>query len=139
MSLFDDPGWAALSDALTKAMEPQHRHEEVLLHPSVARQTRTSLACPDQWQGQFNDGTYFYFRYRGGVAGLGVSKVDVAEAAAQRGEDGWRQIDLDRGLEGMFETHEERQKVFKWLLEMEPGSTIYMTDEAFLRSLDDES
>ena len=85
-----------------------------LLHPSVAEQHRTSTACPDLWEGKMDDGRFFYFRYRHGTARLGFGG-SVDEAVT----DSWnRQIDYGHPLDGIFESHEERQQVFGRLLEM---------------------
>jgi len=40
---------------------------------------KTCGSCPTQWEGDLHDGRRFYFRYRHGVARLGVG-VDDAEA-----------------------------------------------------------
>lgn len=85
-----------------------------LLAPTVRWQLQTCWACPDQWEGQFSNGDYFYFRYRSGLASLGVSKDSMkgaVEASFQNetahGED----------MQGAFDTHAERQEVFQRLLE----------------------
>ena len=53
----------------------------------VATDKQTCGACPTQWEGKLKDGRDFYFRYRWGVAYLGVSGTG-SPVLAQRTPDG---------------------------------------------------
>lgn len=50
-----------------------------LTHSAIAQHEVTCPSVPAQIQGQLTDGRHFYFRYRSGVAALGLG--DTAEAA----------------------------------------------------------
>lgn len=73
----------------------------------------TCYACPDQWEGQLIDGTYFYFRYRWGCASLGFSNESPFEAV-----DDPHTVYIDHGgaFDGVFESDAERIDVFTRLL-----------------------
>ncbi len=92
------------------------RGYEDILHPDVVSQVQTCMACPDQWEGRLYDGNYFYFRYRGGHAGLGVSVISVDEAASVNNET-YTTLRVGAPLQGCFDSHEERQQVFGELLQ----------------------
>jgi hypothetical protein len=86
-----------------------------LHHPAIVVANQTCHGCPEQWEGQLNDGRRFYFRYRHGSAGLGIG-LDPAAAA----ED-WRRLEsprVGRGDRGWFESNEERDAVFAELYEL---------------------
>lgn len=53
----------------------------------VATDKQTCGACPTQWEGRLKDGRDFYFRYRWGVAYLGVSGTG-SPVFAERTPDG---------------------------------------------------
>lgn len=66
--------------------------------------TQTCDACPSQWEGELDDGRFFYVRYRWGNLQLGIGKDDseavrVSETIAALGDslDGYldEQIMLD--------------------------------------------
>lgn len=59
---------------------------------------RTTPACPTQYEGKMPDGRVYYFRYRSGVARLGLGRTNeeaVADAMGRRG------IVLGDGLDGV--------------------------------------
>jgi hypothetical protein len=82
------------------------------LHPLVATEEMTCVACPEQWEGTLRDGRHFYFRYRGGRASLGLgigpeSAVDDPHEARVRHGD---------SLQGIFGSDDDRRAVFAELL-----------------------
>lgn len=81
-------------------------------HPFVVTVTQTCWACPVQYEGKLNDGRFFYFRYRFGVATLGVGSTpdDAAEDPAET------RLAVGDNLRGTFEDDEERDRVFSRLL-----------------------
>jgi hypothetical protein len=84
----------------------------VIDHPLIATQQHTCIACPDQWEGTLIDGQRFYFRYRGGIASLGVTG-DGTDPAEDPGE-----VCMEHGepLQGSFDSDDERSQVFAELL-----------------------
>jgi hypothetical protein len=51
---------------------PMNRGPLEGLHPQVVHATLETDACPVQVTGQLTDGRHFYFRYRSGLARLGL-------------------------------------------------------------------
>lgn len=47
----------------------------------VTTYTLTCGACPTQYEGTLHDGRCFYFRYRGGIASLGIGDSAAAAVA----------------------------------------------------------
>lgn len=45
------------------------------MNPKVTSIIKTCNGCPTQWEGHVEDGRMFYFRYRGGICTLKMSKV----------------------------------------------------------------
>lgn len=80
---------------------------------AVARCLQTSIACPEQYEGQLQDGRRFYFRLRHGKASLGLSAVSVTGAA-----DDPHTVRKSVGdpLQGIFQTSHQRDTVFAELL-----------------------
>lgn len=80
-------------------------------HEAVADYKWTCYACPAQAEGTLNDGLRFYFRYRYGVASLGVGATaaeairDVATVSVNWGE----------ALDGVL-SQEEFEALFMFLL-----------------------
>lgn len=87
----------------------------MLTNPRIATQERTCHACPEQYDGTLHDGRHFYFRYRYGVASLGLDK-DPDRAV----ENSWlNELEVgDDGWAGVFESDIERNKAFAELLSM---------------------
>ena len=81
-------------------------------HSLIAVQEQTSYACPDQWQGTLIGGQHFYFRYRSGWASLGLGATPHA-AVADPAEVG---VGHGDGLQGVFESDDDRSAVFAKLL-----------------------
>lgn len=69
-----------------------------LLRSKIVKMVRTCVACPSQWDGWDENGTYFYFRYRHGILRVdreeerGVSKKEIAQ-----GPDGFMTYDELKG------------------------------------------
>ena len=77
--------------------------------PRVAYSVLTCGACPEQYDGMLTDGRPLYFRYRSGWASLAIG------ADCLGGED----VGMEHGdsLQGMFESPEDRNRVFTALLD----------------------
>jgi hypothetical protein len=79
-------------------------------NPQINTSTQTCFACPEQYEGQLVDGRRFYFRYRNGWASLAVGGDDVSG----RQDVG---MAVGDGLQGIFDSPEQRDQVFAELLE----------------------
>lgn len=79
----------------------------------VAESDMTSSACPEQYSGTLVDGQPFYFRYRSGYASLAVG-ADC---------EGRRDVGVEHGdrLQGIFDSAEDRDRVFTQLLDEAMG------------------
>lgn len=82
------------------------------LHPLVATATQTCFACPEQWEGTLIDGSHFYFRYRHGVASLGVGP-DEGSAVDDPNEVSMRYGD---SMQGILDGAESRRAAFAELM-----------------------
>lgn len=95
------------------------------VQPGTVR--RTCTACPTQYQGQMADGRWFYFRYRGGIADLGLGDTfdQAAEETFPRGQV--PAISLGDRWDGYL-SEEEFREVFMRLLALrgdrDAGSTV---------------
>ncbi len=74
----------------------------------VETATQTCWGCPDAYEGRLVDGREFYFRYRYGHVTLRVSHGEDDERVASRS--------LGDSLQGVFESSEQRDRVFSQLL-----------------------
>ena len=84
----------------------------MISHEAVATQRRTSLACPEQYDGTLTDGRAFYFRYRHGWASLDLGATVDAAVWDER-ETG---VTVGAHLDGIFESDDERNATFAALL-----------------------
>lgn len=87
-----------------------------LSHPLIASYRMTCSACPEQYQGTLVDGRVFYYRYRCGIASLGIG-ADLDAAV----RDGWapgHQIRVGDHLDGAFATTSERDGTLDTLFAM---------------------
>lgn len=82
-------------------------------HPLVADCEQTCGACPEQYSGHLVDGREFYYRYRHGVAGLGVSS-DIRPHTRGHVDEGTA---ISDGDDGVFDSPEQRDAVFALLLD----------------------
>ncbi len=80
-----------------------------LLDPRIAESTQTCGACPEQYEGTLVDGREFYFRYRYGMATLGVGE--------NRFTDKLRYVEHGDDLQGAFEDDAAREAVLARLLD----------------------
>lgn len=80
--------------------------------PFVLTAEQTCSACPEQWEGDLVAGLRFYFRYRWGVASLGVGP-DEGSAVCDPHEV---RTSYGHKLAGVFEDAHVRDWVFWQLL-----------------------
>jgi hypothetical protein len=80
-----------------------------LLDPRVRDSVRTCGVCPEQYEGTLVDGREFYFRYRYGMATLGLGKDRFGEAL--------RYVEHGDDLQGEFEDEATREDVLGRLLD----------------------
>jgi hypothetical protein len=72
----------------------------------VVALTRTSIACPSQWEGTLEDGRTIYARYRHGELSLGVGD-DITQAVRNGMSDQSLFADcLGDGLDGFMDFEE---------------------------------
>lgn len=65
--------------------------------------TRTCFACPSQWEGELEDGSKVYIRYRWGRLGMGIG--ETLDHAIQ-GNDAHYSIQLGDDYDGWLSTEE---------------------------------
>lgn len=76
-------------------------------HEVVASHEWTCLGCPSQVEGTLKDGQRFYFRFRWGVANLGVGAThdeairDPASVSAEWGDE-WAGVLSQKEFEALF-------------------------------------
>lgn len=87
----------------------------VINHPDVAEQRLTCEACPVQIEGRLTDGRWFYFRYRYGVARLGIA-ADLPGALVSM-ISSCREIPFGTWLDGVV-FGETLNDLFRRLMEM---------------------
>lgn len=80
--------------------------------PRVASSVLTCSVCPEQYEGKLVDGRWFYFRYRSGFAALAIGHD--YDAVMGRQDVGGAVGD---GLQGVFDSEEQRDRVFAELLD----------------------
>lgn len=90
-------------------------------HPDVKWSRMTSLACPEQHEGQLKSGAFFYFRYRIGRVQLGLGSTDeeavLATIPMLEGSSGrFVSMELGHPLDGIFASDAERDETFATLL-----------------------
>jgi hypothetical protein len=83
-----------------------------LSHPVVATSAYTCWGCPEQYEGQLVDGRFFYFRFRWGVATLGLGITP--DAAVE--DDREARFAVGDNLRGVFDDDLERDLIFARLL-----------------------
>jgi len=86
----------------------------MMAHPLVVFAKQTCCACPEQWEGKLAGGWQFYFRYRSGIASIGVGP-DEDSAVSDPHE---MCIEHGDSLQGAFESPEVRDDIFAALLDM---------------------
>lgn len=82
------------------------------LHPEVIYAVRTSLACPEQWEGTLTGNRKFYFRYRFGIASLKVWPEGRPDRAARA------TVACGDGLQGIFDEDFQREGTFRGLMKL---------------------
>lgn len=55
----------------------------------IVKLKQTCSACPSQWDGEMDNGTYFYARYRWGILRVEVNHVVVLDKSLGDGLDGF--------------------------------------------------
>ena len=85
------------------------------MHPLVKSFTQTCEACPEQYEGIMTDGQHFYFRYRHGIARLGIgdSPITAYQDSTVQGI-----VSLRKRVDGMFDDDAQRDAVFAQLLKL---------------------
>lgn len=83
----------------------------------VREYEQTCGACPEQYEGVLHDGRHFYFRYRYGVASLGVGR-DNGSAICDPNEV---RMAVSDGLQGIFDSPQQRDEVFAQLFARRTG------------------
>lgn len=78
--------------------------------PRVVSVVQTCFGCPDAYEGRLRDDRLFYFRYRHGHVSLSVG-ADLDQPDARVGQF------LGEDLQGVFDSREQRDEVFTWLLD----------------------
>jgi hypothetical protein len=72
----------------------------------LATLTRTSLACPSQWEGTLEDGRAIYVRYRHGELSVGIGR-DIDDAVRNGMSDqALYTADIGDRLDGFMNTEE---------------------------------
>lgn len=74
-----------------------------------------SFACPEQYEGQLTTGEKFYFRFRYGVAALYLCWTEMPRGPEKA--DAYESMIVGDSLQGIFEDSEQRNGVFKLLLD----------------------
>lgn len=93
----------------------------MLTDPRIDTFNQTSFACPESYTGQLRTGEFFYFRYRNGYASLYLSWTAVPYGTISADSDNG--IGVGDSLQGIFDDDEQRNGVFKLLLdELDKGA-----------------
>lgn len=87
----------------------------MLADPRIDNYKQTSFACPEQYEGQLLTGEFFYFRYRHGCASLYLSWYQIPYGPSSA--DACTSMSVGDGLQGIFESDEQRNGTFKKLLD----------------------
>lgn len=75
---------------------------------------QTCYMCPSQWEGQFEDGTYFYVRYRWGWLSISISEVSVQKAVVGKS---LMEISYGDSLDGLLSFDELKdltKEIIEW-------------------------
>lgn len=85
----------------------------------ISSERMTCTACPEQWEGELRGGLNFYFRYRHGHVTLGIGGTVSEAITAASQEDGWTGAGRSHGdgLQGVFDSEEDRDEVFTSMLD----------------------
>jgi hypothetical protein len=92
---------------------PQAKRGQTDVNPLVASYVKTCEACPEQYEGTLTDGRIFYFSYSRGQAFLGIGRT-LDEAVHEQGT----RVELDKPADGMFDSEEQRNKMFAELFRL---------------------
>lgn len=106
------------ADLVHAPVDPEEHLQVTIDHPDVAWSRVTCWACPEQYEGQLHDGTWFYLRMRWGRAEFGTG-VNL-DQAVEHSVKGQAVVIVDRrdGLRGWFRDQAERDQTFRDALDM---------------------
>jgi len=99
------------------ALDVEDGSPPTIEHPEIFTQGMTCLGCPEVHEGMLTSGLLFFFRYRRGLAFLGVAPTEDGALMGTEPQGTGASMAVGDDLQGVFSNDRQRNDTFAALLD----------------------